>query len=60
MTEKAKTVVGCYFLLPDFQFRGHPRSDLDLESERSFVNGLTSQKRRSTSISKDQIDTGVV
>ena len=24
MTEKVKTVIGCYFLLPDFQSRGHP------------------------------------
>ena len=24
MTEKIKTVIECYFLLPDFQFRGHP------------------------------------
>ena len=25
MTEKVKTVMGCYFLLPDFSSRGHPR-----------------------------------
>ena len=24
MTERVKTVIGYYFLLPDFQFRGHP------------------------------------
>ena len=24
MTEKVKTVIGCFFLLPDFQSRGHP------------------------------------
>ena len=25
-TEKVKTVIDCYFLLPDFKYRGHPRS----------------------------------
>ena len=24
MTEKVKTVIECYFLLPDFKSRGHP------------------------------------
>ena len=24
MTEKVKTVVECYFLVPDFKSRGHP------------------------------------
>ena len=27
MTEKVKTVIGYYFLLPDLLFRGHPNSD---------------------------------
>ena len=28
MVEKVKTVIGCYFLLPDFQSRGHPNGTI--------------------------------
>ena len=31
MTPKIKTVIGCYFLLPDFKSRGHP------SREQSFL-----------------------
>ena len=27
MTDKVKTVIECYFLLPDFKSRGHPSDD---------------------------------
>ena len=32
-----KTVIGCYFLLPDFKFRGHPRRNTRL---RKCLNGM--------------------
>ena len=35
MIEKAKTVIRCYFLLPDFSFRGHP----NLDSTRKSLHG---------------------
>ena len=31
MTEKVKTVIECYFLLPDFKSRGHPRLHAPLQ-----------------------------
>ena len=27
MTEKVRTVIGCYFLLPDFKSHGHPNRE---------------------------------
>ena len=43
VTEKDKTVIECYFLLPDFKSPGHPRLHAPLQvmsEEASFCNAL--------------------
>ena len=38
MTEKVKTVIGHYFLLPDFKFRGHPNTRAELDFSKTEIN----------------------
>ena len=38
MTEKVKTVIEFYFLLPDFKSRGHPNQNLSVLDQNRKIN----------------------
>ena len=46
MTDKVKTVIECYFMLPDFKSRGHPKFRLTKESRTPQVSSSRGHRNR--------------